>query len=121
MHLFLLAARVGLFAEGRFLGRVVDEWAIDAQNLDPADPDARGPLPMPSWRTAPAHDETALVDADPRGSRRRSDPADFRVAPDPPGHGEAPHFHGKRLAEVKCCVCHSRITGREPGRGSAIR
>jgi hypothetical protein len=62
---------------------------------------------MPSWWTAPAHDETALVDADPRGSRRRSDPADFRVAPDPPGHGEAPHFHGKRLAEVSRYLEHS--------------
>jgi len=33
MHLFvsLLAARTGWFAEGRFLGRLVDEWATDAQ------------------------------------------------------------------------------------------
>lgn len=33
MHPFLLAARLGWFAEGRFLGRVVDEWAIDAQEF----------------------------------------------------------------------------------------
>jgi small conductance mechanosensitive channel len=29
----LLALRTGLFAEGRFLGRVVDEWAVDAQEF----------------------------------------------------------------------------------------
>jgi small conductance mechanosensitive channel len=29
----LLVIRTGLFAEGRFLGRVVDEWAIDAQEF----------------------------------------------------------------------------------------
>src|ERR1039457_5516695 len=35
MHsfLFLLAARTGLFAEGRFLGRVLDEWVVDAQEF----------------------------------------------------------------------------------------
>ena len=35
MHSFvmLLALRTGLFAEGRFLGRVVDEWAVDAQEF----------------------------------------------------------------------------------------
>ena len=35
MHSFvlMLAVRTGLFAEGRFLGRVVDEWAIDAQEF----------------------------------------------------------------------------------------
>jgi small conductance mechanosensitive channel len=35
MHpfLFLLAARSGLFAEGRFLGRVLDEWIVDAQEF----------------------------------------------------------------------------------------
>jgi small conductance mechanosensitive channel len=35
MHSFvlLLAARTGLFAEGRFLGKVVDEWAVDAQEF----------------------------------------------------------------------------------------
>jgi len=35
MHAFvlLLAARVGLFSEGQFLGRVVDEWAVDAQEF----------------------------------------------------------------------------------------
>jgi small conductance mechanosensitive channel len=31
--LLLLAMRTGLFAEGRFLGRVADEWAIDAQEF----------------------------------------------------------------------------------------
>jgi small conductance mechanosensitive channel len=30
---FLLAARTGWFAEGRFLGRVIDEWAVDAQEF----------------------------------------------------------------------------------------
>jgi len=29
----LLAARTGLFAEGRFLGKIVDEWADDAQEF----------------------------------------------------------------------------------------
>jgi small conductance mechanosensitive channel len=29
----LLAARTGLFAEGRFLGKVVDEWAVDTQEF----------------------------------------------------------------------------------------
>ncbi len=29
----LLAARTGWFAEGRFLGRVLDEWAVDAQEF----------------------------------------------------------------------------------------
>ncbi len=62
---------------------------------------------MPSWWTAPAHDETALVDPDPRGSRRRSDPAGFRVAPDPPGHREASHLQGMRLAEVSRYLGHS--------------
>jgi small conductance mechanosensitive channel len=34
MHSFLLLAfRTGLFAEGRFLGKVLDEWAIDAQEF----------------------------------------------------------------------------------------
>jgi small conductance mechanosensitive channel len=35
MHPFVLslAIRTGLFAEGRFLGRVLDEWAIDAQEF----------------------------------------------------------------------------------------
>lgn len=35
MHsfVFLLAARTGLFAEGRFLGKVLDEWAVDAQEF----------------------------------------------------------------------------------------
>ena len=35
MHpfLFLLAARTGWFAEGRFLGKVLDEWAADAQEF----------------------------------------------------------------------------------------
>jgi small conductance mechanosensitive channel len=31
--LFLLAARTGWFAEGRFLGRVLDGWAIDAEGF----------------------------------------------------------------------------------------
>src|SRR5580658_5062853 len=29
----LLAARTGLFAEGRFLGKVLDEWIFDAQEF----------------------------------------------------------------------------------------
>jgi small conductance mechanosensitive channel len=33
MHPFLFAARMGWFAEGRFLGRVLDEWADDAQEF----------------------------------------------------------------------------------------
>jgi small conductance mechanosensitive channel len=33
MHLLLLAARTGWFAEGRFLGRVLDEWVVDAQEF----------------------------------------------------------------------------------------
>jgi small conductance mechanosensitive channel len=35
MHSFvlLLSARTGLFAEGRFLGRVIDEWGVDAQEF----------------------------------------------------------------------------------------
>jgi small conductance mechanosensitive channel len=33
MHPLLIAVRVGLFAEGRFLGKVLDEWAIDAQEF----------------------------------------------------------------------------------------
>jgi small conductance mechanosensitive channel len=33
MHPFLLAARTGIFAEGRFLGKVLDEWAVDAQEF----------------------------------------------------------------------------------------
>jgi small-conductance mechanosensitive channel len=35
MHSFelMLATGTGLFAEGRFLGRVMDEWAIDAQEF----------------------------------------------------------------------------------------
>jgi small-conductance mechanosensitive channel len=33
MHLFLLAARTGIFAEGRFLGKVVDEWVGDTQEF----------------------------------------------------------------------------------------
>jgi hypothetical protein len=83
---------------------------------------------MPSWWTAPAHDESALVDADPRGSRRRSDPADFRVAPDPPGHGEAPHLHGMPLEEASRYLGHSstdvtrrcaRQTPDAPGRRAA--
>ena len=30
---FWWAARTGWFAEGRFLGRVVDEWATDSQEF----------------------------------------------------------------------------------------
>lgn len=33
MHPFLLAARTGWFAEGRFLGKVLDEWIVDAQEF----------------------------------------------------------------------------------------
>jgi small conductance mechanosensitive channel len=35
MHLFvfLLAARTGWFAEGRLMGRVLDEWGVDAQEF----------------------------------------------------------------------------------------
>jgi small conductance mechanosensitive channel len=33
MHPFLLAARTGLFAEGRFLGKVLDEWVGDTQEF----------------------------------------------------------------------------------------
>jgi moderate conductance mechanosensitive channel len=33
MHPFSIAARSGLFAEGRFLGKVLDEWVLDAQEF----------------------------------------------------------------------------------------
>ena len=33
MHPFYLASRTGWFAEGRFLGRVLDEWVVDAQEF----------------------------------------------------------------------------------------
>jgi len=33
MHPFLLAARTGVFAEGRFLGKVLDEWIVDTQEF----------------------------------------------------------------------------------------
>jgi small-conductance mechanosensitive channel len=33
MHPFLIAARWGLFAEGRFLGKVLDEWVFDTQEF----------------------------------------------------------------------------------------
>ncbi len=33
MYPLLLASRTGLFAEGRFLGKVLDEWADDAQEF----------------------------------------------------------------------------------------
>ena len=33
MHPFLIAARFGLFKEGRFLGKVLDEWVVDAQEF----------------------------------------------------------------------------------------
>jgi small conductance mechanosensitive channel len=33
MHPFLLAVRTGLFAEGRFLGKVLDEWIGDTQEF----------------------------------------------------------------------------------------
>ncbi|MGP8271350.1 MAG: mechanosensitive ion channel family protein [Terracidiphilus sp.] len=33
MHPLLLAARTGIFAEGRFLGRILDEWAVDSQEF----------------------------------------------------------------------------------------
>jgi small-conductance mechanosensitive channel len=33
MHPFLLATRNGVFAEGRFLGKVLDEWVIDTQEF----------------------------------------------------------------------------------------
>jgi len=33
MHPFMLAVRTGLFAEGRFLGKVLDEWADDIQEF----------------------------------------------------------------------------------------
>ena len=33
MHPFLLAARTGIFAEERFLGKVLDEWIADAQEF----------------------------------------------------------------------------------------
>jgi hypothetical protein len=31
MHLFALLIRTGIFAEGRFLGKILDEWIGDAQ------------------------------------------------------------------------------------------
>ena len=33
MHPWLLAARTGIFAEGRFLGRILDEWIVDSQEF----------------------------------------------------------------------------------------
>jgi small conductance mechanosensitive channel len=33
MHLFSIAFRAGLFAEGRFMGKVLDEWVVDAQEF----------------------------------------------------------------------------------------
>jgi small conductance mechanosensitive channel len=33
MHSFLAAFRWGIFAEGRFLGKVLDEWIVDAQEF----------------------------------------------------------------------------------------
>jgi small conductance mechanosensitive channel len=33
MHTFSLAARTGIFAESRFLGKVLDEWIVDAQEF----------------------------------------------------------------------------------------
>ncbi|MFY9856274.1 MAG: mechanosensitive ion channel family protein [Terracidiphilus sp.] len=33
MHPFSLAVRTGIFAEGRFLGKVLDEWAVDTQEF----------------------------------------------------------------------------------------
>ena len=33
MHPFFLAARTGMFAEDRFLGKVLDEWIVDAQEF----------------------------------------------------------------------------------------
>jgi small conductance mechanosensitive channel len=33
MHPFLIATRTGWFAEGRFLGKVLDEWALDTQEF----------------------------------------------------------------------------------------
>ncbi|MDR3752041.1 MAG: mechanosensitive ion channel [Terracidiphilus sp.] len=33
MHPFYLASKMGLFADGRFLGRVLDEWVVDAQEF----------------------------------------------------------------------------------------
>ena len=33
MHPLLLAARFGIFKEGRFLGKVLDEWIVDAQEF----------------------------------------------------------------------------------------
>jgi small conductance mechanosensitive channel len=33
MHPLLIAARTGIFQEGRFLGRVLDGWSIDAQEF----------------------------------------------------------------------------------------
>ncbi len=33
MHPFLIAMRTGIFAEGRFLGKVLDEWVMDTQEF----------------------------------------------------------------------------------------
>jgi hypothetical protein len=33
MHIYLLATRMGWFAEGRFMGKVLDEWTVDAQEF----------------------------------------------------------------------------------------
>lgn len=33
MHAFSIAVRTGLFAEGRFLGKVLDEWVLDTQEF----------------------------------------------------------------------------------------
>jgi small conductance mechanosensitive channel len=33
MHSFLAVFRSGIFAEGRFMGRVLDEWSVDAQEF----------------------------------------------------------------------------------------
>ena len=33
MHPILLATRMGLFSEGRFLGKILDEWTDDAQEF----------------------------------------------------------------------------------------
>src|SRR5271154_590196 len=33
MYLFAMLMRSGIFAEGRFLGKILDEWIVDAQEF----------------------------------------------------------------------------------------
>ena len=118
MHSFvlLLAARTGWFAEGRFLGRVLDEWAVDAQEF------IRVKLPHLLVVAAIAFVLMRLLapdhlSHDPRGGAALGHARAHRPGED--GGRDRPHHRaGHHLADRR--IADSGCPGRESGAAAGL-